>query len=302
MAKVAGGEAVFPAIRLLKSYVLVTGASEGKETRVGNLIKRIDRYLKNPDGFVKSLKDAKKELANYLKGKTKTVPANVHQISGILNGCGCHAMHGDNHGIDGFAGLGEVTADDLVEASFETLPFDGYFERLIGEPSAQKFTMTITGKPGNGKSTLALALAGYLSGNFGKALYVASEEGLGKTLQEKLQRVRPAVSDLSQLSFATELNDIVLQDRKFVFIDSVQTLGLSIEDFKALQTKHPKTSWIVVTQATKTGDARGSLEWQHDSDVNLMVENGTAQATKNRFGSTGLAHEFMDEEGQIDLD
>lgn len=302
VAKVAGGEAVFPAIRLLKSYVLITGSGTASQTRIGNLIRRIEAYLKNPDGFVRSLKDANNELSMYLKGKTKTVPANVQQISGILNGCGCQSMPGDSlEGLGSLDGLGQISAEDLAGASFLTLPFEGYFGRLIGEPSARKFSMTITGKPGNGKSTLALALAAYLSANFGKALYVASEEGLGKTLQEKLQRVKAEVGDLSNLSFATTLNDSVLQDRKFVFIDSAQTLGLTMEEFKQWQAKYPNTSWVIVAQATKSGDARGSLEWQHDSDVNLTVENGSAMATKNRYGSTGIAQAFMDEEGRINL-
>jgi hypothetical protein len=74
---------------------------------------------------------------------------------------------------------------DFVNMEFETLGFTGKWLELIGDPSSN-FTAMVFGKPKMGKSYLCVDFAGYLARNHGKVLYVAKEEGLDYTLQQKL--------------------------------------------------------------------------------------------------------------------
>jgi predicted ATP-dependent serine protease len=55
---------------------------------------------------------------------------------------------------------------------------------------------------------------------------------------------------------------------------------------------YPDKALIFVSQNTKSGQARGSLELQHDVDIVLKAENGVVQNVKNRFGGNGTMQVF----------
>ena len=77
-----------------------------------------------------------------------------------------------------------------------------------------------------GKSYLCIDFAGYLARNHGKVLYVAKEEGLDYTLQQKLNDKDVGHPNLYVSSVLPES----LSAYNFIFIDSVNKLGLSPED------------------------------------------------------------------------
>jgi len=88
-------------------------------------------------------------------------------------------------------------AGKTATPEFETIPFAGKWKKLIGNPS-DNFKIMISGKTGSGKSTLAIQFANYLSKGLKlKVLYVAREEKLGYTLQEKFIRMNAANANLS---------------------------------------------------------------------------------------------------------
>jgi len=63
----------------------------------------------------------------------------------------------------------------------------------------------------------------------------------------------------------------------FIFLDSVNKLGLQPEDLTKLKAQYPGKSFIYVFQSNKDGNFRGENSFQHDVDVVIEVpEKGRA--------------------------
>ncbi len=177
-------------------------------------------------------------------------------------------------GTDG----GIMSAGQLLRYKYDEVPFTGEWLAFIGRPSV-KFHAMIYGRPKQGKSILSVKWAKYLSENFGRVLYVASEEGFSKTLQKK---VAEFAMDNNNLDFANfrDFEQIKAAvnagNYKFVFIDSVNFIKITPEDVEDIKAENPTTAFITIQQATKSGQFRGSQEFAHNCDVVIRVENGIA--------------------------
>ena len=149
--------------------------------------------------------------------------------------------------------------------------------------------MMIFGKPGCGKSSLAIDFGHYLAKEHAKSvLYVSDEERFSYTLTEKINRLN---AKHPNLMFAQKLPDS-LQPYDVVFIDSVNSMNLQPEDLKALFEKYPKKSFIFVFQTTKDGQFKGKQDFEHDVDAVIRCENKTAFSEKNRFGGNKTVSVF----------
>lgn len=93
-----------------------------------------------------------------------------------------------------------------------------------------QFQAKVSGKPKLDKSTLCVEFAGYLASHHGKVLYVAKEEGLDLTLQQKLNGKDVAHPNLDIASVLPD--DLAPYD--FIFIDSVTRMGLKPEELNRL--------------------------------------------------------------------
>ena len=173
---------------------------------------------------------------------------------------------------------GIMSSTELVNHTYTKYNFSGKWNDFIGQPS-KNFHAMIYGRPKQGKSILAVQLAQYLSENFGKVLYIASEEGFSVTLQKK---VAEFAIDNPNLDFANyrDFNQIkeALHVRKyqFVFIDSVNFIKITPEDVEDLKSANKNTAFITIQQATKNGNFRGSQEFAHNCDMVIRVEAGQA--------------------------
>jgi predicted ATP-dependent serine protease len=135
----------------------------------------------------------------------------------------------------------------------------------------------VFGKPKMGKSYLCIDFAAYLARNHGKVLYVAKEEGLDYTLQEKLNAVKHP-----NLFVTGELQSD-LSPFDFVFLDSVNRLGLAPEELRNLKARYPNKSFIYVFQSTKQGNFRGENSFQHDVDIVIEVPEKGKAVQMGRF-------------------
>jgi predicted ATP-dependent serine protease len=171
---------------------------------------------------------------------------------------------------------------DFANIRFKTLGFKGKWRDLIGDPSSN-FTAMVFGKPKFGKSTLCVDFAGYLARNHGKVLYVAKEEGLDRTLQDKLNDKNVKHPNLDVASVLPES----LTAYDFIFLDSVNRLGLSPEDLRRLKAFYPTNSFIYVFQTTKQGNFRGANSFQHDVDVVIEVPEKGKAVQMGRFNQGG---------------
>ena len=171
----------------------------------------------------------------------------------------------------------QLNSVDFMREEFEIIPLTGRWKKLIGYPQSDSKIM-FYGKPGNGKSTLALQFAGYTAKTLrSKTLYVTSEEPFSYTLQEKLKRLDVAHPNLTITGeFPADVSKY-----KFIFIDSVNNCGMKPEDVRNLPPDH---FYVYIFQTTKSGAFRGSQEYLHDVDAEIRVENMKAVAGKNRFG------------------
>lgn len=262
-------QSVDPVISVIKAFISIQG-KEGVKEKAQRLLEKIKTI--NQDGQKSKIVIS---LSDYIAGRTATPEIDALTLQGFYGLSGVEYTP-PKSGIN-------VNSMDLLGASFKTVPFTGRWREFIGMPS-DNFRIMLYGKPGSGKSTLALEFAGYLSKRLcKKVLYVAGEEKIGGTLQEKIIRLNVANSNLV-------LNDKIpasIVDFDVVFIDSVNTLLLNPEDLA----KMPKgKAYVYLFKTTKDGNYRGSQEFEHDVDTVIEVTDMKAIMHKNRFG--GKIKEF----------
>ena len=141
----------------------------------------------------------------------------------------------------------------------------------------------VFGLPKMGKSYLCIEFAGYLARNHGKVLYVAREEGLDATLQQKLNDKNVKHPNL----FVSDFLPDNLSAYDFIFLDSVNKLGLSSSDLDALRKGNQGKSFVFVFQTTKDGNFRGKNEFQHDVDVVIEVPQQGKAVQFGRYNQGG---------------
>lgn len=171
---------------------------------------------------------------------------------------------------------------DIMKLKFESLGFEGKWKKLVGDPTPG-FTMMVYGRPKMGKSYLSIDFASYLARNHGKVLYIASEEQISAILQKKLNEKKAAHPDFYSVgSIPKDLSGF-----DFVFIDSVNHYGLSVDELRELKQQNPSVSFIYIFQTTKSGLFRGSNEFQHDVDIVIHVAEKGLAVSFGRFNQGG---------------
>src|SRR5215212_9522616 len=115
----------------------------------------------------------------------------------------------------------------VTEKEFKELPIKEPFKKLIGIPSPN-FCSIIHGIAKSGKSSFCLQLAQELA-EFGKVLYVSSEELISKTLQDRIRMnniVNPRIRIVGVRN-VDEIERLVKSIHpKFIIIDSVQICSM----------------------------------------------------------------------------
>ncbi|MBN1445089.1 MAG: DNA repair protein RadA [Candidatus Omnitrophica bacterium] len=223
-----------------------------------------------------------------------------------------------------------VTASPEKISEIETEKFSrtptaiGEFDRISGGGIVPGSLILLAGEPGVGKSTLVLSIAGKLSGQGKKVLYVSAEES--KT-QVKLRAGRLGVtSDNLYILSTTEMTSVKDALNKlhpdFAIVDSIQTVFdpelpttpgsvMQVRENAGFFLNHAKScgcSVFLVGHITKEGVIAGPKVLEHVVDVVLYFEGELKsnlrilRATKNRFGSTMEIGVFsMEESGLTEI-
>lgn len=283
LKKLTGSEKVMASIGFIKRYIAMNGKPGMKEKAKG-LLQQINRAIdkgkiNDNDPYIVEIHELKKNLKAFITDKTvKTLEieqATLNGLEGIL-GCACQNLNG----IDGKLAI--MNSMEFANMEFDTLGFTGKWLELIGDPSSN-FTAMVYGKPKMGKSYLCIDFAGYLARNHGKVLYVAKEEGLDMTLQKKLNDKAVAHPNLFVSSFLPSS----LDGYDFIFLDSVNRLGLEPTDLNKLKADNPTKSFIFIFQSTKDGNFRGANSFQHDVDAVIEVPQKGKALQMGRFNQGG---------------
>ena len=265
--EIAKSQKINPEIAIIKAFIAIQG-KEGVKDKARALQKRINAFT--PSGNHKrNMLEMFTAIDNYVNGRTKTIVIENQTLQGLYGLAGVQITPPKSGEL--------ICSTALLGMQFDTLNLWAKWKKLIGEPS-KNFRIMVYGKPGGGKSTFSLKFAEHLSRELClKVLYVAGEEKIGRTLQEKALR-------LDVRNFNLTITDKVpakLDRFDVVFFDSVNTLGLSPEQLNKL----PKSiACCFVFQTTKDGKFRGSQEYSHDVDTVIRVEDMKAYTEKNRFG------------------
>ncbi|MFT3843672.1 MAG: hypothetical protein QM725_01365 [Lacibacter sp.] len=283
LKEIVGTEKVFSSVSLIKAYINLNG-KPGMKKKADGLLQRITRMVdkqKIPanDPYIDELTLITKNLESFLNNpseKTLSIePNELNGLNGIL-GCSCNTLKG----IPSKPAV--MNSMDFANLQFNTIGLQGKWFDLIGDPSSN-FTAMVFGKPKMGKSYLCIDFAGYLARHHGNVLYVAKEEGLDLTLQQKLREKSVAHPNLSVASILPAN----LNRYDFIFLDSVNKLQLKPEDLNKLKQQYPDKSFIYIFQSTKNGNFRGENSFQHDVDVVIEVPEKGKAVQFGRFNQGG---------------
>jgi len=167
---------------------------------------------------------------------------------------------------------------EISERTIETYPFTDAWARVMGTPDV-RFSTLIRGEAKSGKSSYCSLFAQEVS-QWGRVLYISTEERLNsKTLQERLKRldVTSAKIRFSDTRDLAEIDQLLQTGGyRFVIIDSIQKVNMSIADFVRLRTKYKrrKLSWHLVTQLGSNVTA-----FRHEVDALVEVKDGMASVS-----------------------
>lgn len=280
--KILGEEMIYPSVQFIKRFISLhgkTGVKEKAKKLLAAMNRAMNRGVFDNDKYFSKLNEVHRELELFVKStKMKMIsvePAQLNGLMGVLGDCGCLHDKKENSlaGIE-YGGRRPQIMNSMEFATlrFNTIGFKGKWKDFIGDPTPG-FSMMIYAKPKMGKSYLCVDFAGYLARNHGKVLYVAREEGLDYTLQQKLNDKDVKHPNLFVSSYLPD--DLAEYD--FIMLDSVNKLGLNPKDLEILRRKNPGKSFVFVFQTTKEGVFRGNNEFQHDVDVVVDIpEKGKA--------------------------
>jgi DNA repair protein RadA/Sms len=199
------------------------------------------------------------------------------------------------------------------------------FDRVLGGGIVPGSVVLVAGDPGIGKSTLLLQVAGELSSNNARVLYVSGEES-PRQIKMRAERVDCVTPNLFVLA-ETDLEKIISYLEKFspsmLIIDSVQTVQCPQLESSAGSIAQVRQSTGLLTQlakrtglpvflighVTKEGSIAGPKVMEHMVDTVLYLEGDQhhcyriLRAVKNRFGSTNEIGVFeMRESGMVGVE
>lgn len=310
LVALAGGEEVYPSVKFIRRFIGMQ-ERELKASQIESFLKQLEnavekKKITRDDPYADKLNAIHKKLRS-TSGKITLTKAELNGLEGIVKACACkpnlgkiyHARRdklrsckkgtysdskekgtcSHNRGLSGV-----LSAEQMANRKFEMLHFIDPWKSLLGMP-AKNFTMMLHGEPNAGKTTLLLKFAKYLADNFGKVMYISSEEYAASTMTTKINELLNPIP--ANLFFSPNLKEPDLSQYDFIILDSVNDLGLKLQDFKTLRKDHPNTSFILILQHTKDGQYRGGKDWEHEVEVAGEVENGVLTIYRNRYGVKG---------------
>ncbi len=233
--------------------------------------------------LAKSIKSAKPKVKlEYLAGVEKKSPYVSMPKESVNDNLFQNINHIDQHMKDSFRLKGAL----------------GIF---LGDLEKYKLAMSIEGDQGAGKTQLAFQLAdgfadiGYDVGMF--QLEIGANSNIIKRNRDKY--IKPFNRERVQI--AGEAPEGIETVRKYaekfgvIIIDSWTKLDVDSQEFDRLRNDFPDTIWIVLFQRTSANKIRGGTKPLYDAGINIEVKkvddtfvNNYANATKNRYGGTGI--------------
>ncbi len=226
----------------------------------------------------------------------------------------------DRDGVSSNVGRPQAIDNISIDSEYRLKTGIMEFDRTLGGGLIPGSIILLGGEPGIGKSTLILQVAGGISGQGLKSLYISGEE----SLQQIKLRARRLSIDSENLLVVTGncIEDLFEQIRELnpdlLVVDSIQTIYTnmlpstpgSVGQLREVSArflrfaKETNTPVFLVGHVTKDGVIAGPKLLEHLVDTVLYFEGDSShvfrivRAVKNRYGSTNEIGVFeMKEEG-----
>jgi DNA repair protein RadA/Sms len=226
----------------------------------------------------------------------------------------------DRDGVSSNVGRPQVIDNISIDSEYRIKTGIMEFDRTLGGGLIPGSIILLGGEPGIGKSTLILQVAGGISGQGLKSLYLSGEE----SLQQIKLRARRLSIHSENLFVVTGncIEDLFEQIRELnpdmLVVDSIQTIYTnalpstpgSVGQLREVSArflrfaKETNTPVFLVGHVTKDGVIAGPKLLEHLVDTVLYFEGDSShvfrivRAVKNRYGSTNEIGVFeMKEEG-----
>jgi hypothetical protein len=181
-----------------------------------------------------------------------------------------------------------LNANEFLGKKFEELEFNDHWHKSFGNPESN-FSVLMYGKPKNGKTEYCTMLAKYMT-KFGKVLYNSFEQGFSKSLQDAWRRQKlNEVSNRVLIVHKEPFDAMVARLKKkksppTVFIDSLQYIKMTYEQWQYLRNTFPRKRFIMICHA-EGDDPKGGAAKAIEYDVDIMVlVKGFEAHPRSRFG------------------
>lgn len=188
----------------------------------------------------------------------------------------------------------KLSTGNLYSQVFKYMPLTGIWKEVLGKQT-RRGCWLIYGDEKNGKTSLALMLANYLS-TIDSVLYISGEEGTYDTFTEACVRagIRAENRNIHYLGYLPieELKAEVFSNRKcekIVFIDNITVYKNELTDLaiKELMDQYPETLFIFIAHADGKDPATApGVMCRKLSKVYFFVE-GLAATVTARGGKGG---------------
>ena len=185
------------------------------------------------------------------------------------------------------------SVDNVLNAKFHTLPFEGKWKEALGCPELSG-SWFIYGDIKTGKTSFTMQLTKYIT-EFERVTYYSFEEGLSQSIQEVYRRENMKEASGKFILLNKEpIEDIIIRLKKpkstnVIVIDTVQYASLKIEDYKQLIEMFPKKLFIYVSHVDgRRPEGRVARKIHQYSNLAIRVEGFKAFPVGRYGGGTPI--------------
>lgn len=191
--------------------------------------------------------------------------------------------------------------DQFHKKKFKWLGFEGMWLAFMGNLAAN-YVGIVYGNSGQGKTEFCIRLAKYLC-KFGKVAWVSYEQGHDEdfqlaTMRNKMEEQKGLFIPINPLSKRTkgkslfqELDEYLAKRStpQFIFIDSIDYLRLTLDEYFYLKEKYGGKKGIVFLSHEKNGlpESKVAQKVMYDGKFAIRVYKRIARSVKNRMGGWG---------------